>query len=112
MNRAGESATTKQESPMTLNARELGLEATISNLRHLMVERFQVAKHPDMIRTDEPLFSAGVGLSSLEGMELLAELESRYGVSIRELDHWVDDSPTIEGVARYLIEQSPPVVSR
>ena len=97
---------------MRLNARELGRERTIQHLRHLMVEQFNVARHPESIRIDEPIFSAGVGLSSLEGMELLAELESRYGVAIKDLDHWVDESPTIEGVATYLIEHSPPSLSR
>ena len=91
---------------MPLNAREMGLEKTIDSLRELMVQRFRVAKRPELIRLDEPLFSAGVGLSSLEGMELLAELERRYGVEIEDLDRWVDESPTLEKVAGYLIERS------
>jgi acyl carrier protein len=92
----------------TVNARELGLEATVDKLRQMLVDRFQVAVEPEAIGPDEPLFAAGVGLSSLEGMELLAEIETQYGVVIRNLDHWVEESPTLQGVARYLIEHSPP----
>jgi acyl carrier protein len=88
----------------TVNARELGLEATVDTLRQLLVDRFKVAAKPEAIGADEPLFAVGVGLSSLEGMELLAEIEKHYGVVIHNLDHWVDESPTLPGGARYLID--------
>jgi len=91
----------------TLNARELGREATIDSLRQLLVEEFQVASSPDKIAVDQPLFSASVGLSSLEGIELLTLVEKRFGVRIENLDDWIDDSPSIDSFARYLIDNSP-----
>jgi acyl carrier protein len=91
----------------TLNARQMGHEATVDELRHLLVEQFQVALDPEAIAADDPLFAAGVGLSSLEGIELLAAIEQRYGVSICDIDFWIDESPTLDGMARYLIQHSP-----
>jgi acyl carrier protein len=90
------------------NAKEIGLDATIESLKELLVQRFQVAPEASHIKTDDPLFSVGVGLSSIEGLELLTEIEKKYGVVIKDLDYWVDESPTLDGVARYLIENSPP----
>ena len=95
------------ENTLRLNARELGLDSTVASLKELLVEQFKLARDPFLIDAQEPLFSAGVGLSSLEGLELLAVLEKRYGVEFRDLDYWIDESPTIDGVARYLIEHSP-----
>lgn len=90
-----------------LNARELGLDATIESLKELLVSQFRLAKDVATICSHDPLFSVGVGLSSLEGLELLATLEKRYGVQIKDLDFWIEESPTLEAVARYLIEHSP-----
>ena len=95
------------EETLRLNARDIGLDATVGSLKDLLVNQFQLATDPSTISSGDPLFSVGVGLSSLEGLELLAVLEKRYGVVIKDLDYWIDESPTLEGVARYLIENSP-----
>jgi len=95
------------EETLPVNARELGLNATVASLQELLVKQFQIATTPDAIRTDEPIFSAGVGLSSLEGMELLAALEKKYRVPFDDLEFWIDESPTLDDVAQYLIKNSP-----
>lgn len=91
----------------TLNARKVGLDATLVSLKALLVERFSLVSDPGSIKSSDPLFSVGVGLSSLEGLELLTLLEKKYGVVIKDLDYWLDESPTLEGVARYLVDNSP-----
>ena len=95
------------ENTLRLNAKEIGLDATIDSLKDLLVTQFQLTADVDAIDDCEPLFSVGVGLSSIEGLELLTVIEKKYGVVIQDLDYWVDESPTLEGVARYLIENSP-----
>ena len=95
------------EETLKQNAREIGLDATVDSLKELIVDRFDVVNDYEGIRSDAPLFSVGVGLSSLEGLELLTLIEKKYGVVIKDLDYWVDESPTLEGVAKYLIENTP-----
>lgn len=95
------------EDARKLNARDIGFEATLQSLKELLVAEFRLEKDVSQIDDQTPLFSVGVGLSSIEGLELLAALEKRYGVVIKDLDYWVDESPTLEGVTRYLIEHSP-----
>jgi len=99
--------TSVMEEIAKLNAREMGLDATVESLKDLLVSQFRLSKDTATIRSQDPLFSVGVGLSSLEGLELLAALEKRYGVQIKDLDFWIEESPTLEAVARYLIEHSP-----
>ena len=91
---------------MTINARELGVDQVVDELRRLLVDKFRVARSPELIKVDEPLFEAGVGLSSLEGLELLAEIEKRFGVQFHDIERWVDESPTLRGMAKLLIEES------
>lgn len=89
-----------------LDSQELGLQDTIDELRKLLVSKFRVARDPQSIHADEPLFSAGVGLSSIDGIELIVELEKQFGVEFHDLERWVDESPTITTVAKYLIDQA------
>lgn len=95
------------EETLKLNAKELGLDATVDSLKEVLVNQFRLAEDPSSIQSTDPLFSVGVGMSSLEGLELLGVLEKRYGVVFEDLDYWVDESPTLDGVAKYLIENSP-----
>ena len=95
------------ENTLRLNARQIGIDATVDSLRELLVDQFQLAREPSDIDSTDPLFSAGVGLSSMEGIELLSMLEKKYGVKFQDLDFWVEESPTLDCVARYLVENSP-----
>ena len=94
------------EDLLRINAKEIGVEATVDSLRELLVQEFKLTVAPAEIKASEPLFSAGVGLSSLEGIELLGLLEKRYGVEFQDLEFWIDESPTLHCVARYLVDNS------
>ena len=91
---------------MPLDAAQLGFEGTVEVLRKLLAERFGMAREPGGVLTDDPLFAIGLGLSSLEGIEFLCEIEKQFGVHITDLDWWVYETPTLANVAQYLIELS------
>jgi len=67
---------------MSTDALELGLDRTIEVLQQLLAERFDM---PQGVRIDDPLFAVGRGLSSLEGIEFLCEVEKEFGVRIDDL---------------------------
>jgi len=94
---------------MPSNARQLGLEATMNTVRRLLVERFEITSRPEEIPADAPLFAVGVGLSSIDGMEFLLELENEFGVRIKDVEWWVAESPTLTNVAEMLIQLSEPL---
>ncbi|HEX3724647.1 MAG TPA: acyl carrier protein [Pirellulales bacterium] len=89
-----------------VDAAQLGLDGTIDALRKLLAERFGVAHEDGGLPSDDPLFAVGVGLSSLEGIEFLCEVEKQFGLHIKDLDWWVYETPTLSAVAQYLIELS------
>lgn len=84
------------------DAAQLGFDGTVEALRKLLAERFGVV-YADST-SDAPLFSIGVGLTSLEGIEFLCEIEKQFGLRIKDLDWWVYETPTISAVAVYLID--------
>lgn len=91
---------------MPISAVQLGLDGTIDELRKMLVHRFKLAKSVDAIDENEPLFSAGVGLSSLEGIELLFEVERKFGVRFHNIETWFDEPPTLNVFAQHVIEQT------
>lgn len=87
---------------MPLDAAELGHERTMEAVHQLLAERFGFSASQSLT-ANEPLFAVGGGLSSLEGIEFLCELEKQFGIQIKDLDWWVYETPTLSAVADYLV---------
>jgi acyl carrier protein len=59
-----------------------GLEADI---KQLIVEALALEDlEPDEIETEAPLFVEGLGLDSIDALELAMALEERYGVTVED----------------------------
>lgn len=89
-----------------MDAAQLGLDGTMAVLRRLLAERFGIAPVGEELMANDPLFAIGIGLSSLDGIEFLCEVEKQFGLHIKDLDWWVYETPTLSAVALYLIELS------
>jgi acyl carrier protein len=55
-------------------------EAVLDELRALLVEGLGVRRAPDAIDPDAPIFGSGLGLDSVDAVELVVGLERRFGV--------------------------------
>jgi len=88
---------------MPQDAAQLGQAQTMEVLRRLLNERFN-AELAEGASEDTPLFSVGAGLSSLEGVEFLCEVEKEFGIEIKDLEWWVYETPTLSAVAQHVIE--------
>jgi acyl carrier protein len=86
------------------DAAQLGHDAVVQVVRELVARRMTLPATAETIPDDTPLFSVGVGMSSIDGMELLVDLERAFGVRIKDVDWWIYDSPTLANVADYLID--------
>ena len=83
-----------------------------TNLKQLIVTTLNLdGLTPDRIADDEPLFGSGLGLDSVDALELVVALEKEYGISIasHEVDRSVFGSlATLAGfVERRLAESKP-----
>lgn len=62
-----------------------------SNLKRLIVESLRLeGLTPENIADDAPLFGQGLGLDSVDALELVVALEKEYGIRIQS--HEVDKS--------------------
>ena len=65
---------------MTVNANEVRVA-----LKEVMIEELNLAgKKPDDIADDAPLFGAGLGLDSLDALQLAMVVEEKFAVKVPE----------------------------
>jgi acyl carrier protein len=77
---------------------------TLNRIRQLLAKRFRLNMKPEELTPETPLFSVGVGLTSLEGMDLLLELEKQFKVKISDPDWWIEESPTLDTATRHIMK--------
>ena len=57
-------------------------EAALAQVRTLLIEKLDVRRAPDEIDPDTPLFGTGLGLDSIDAVELIITLEAEFGVQV------------------------------
>ena len=57
-------------------------EAVLDRVRKLLVERLHVEREPDAIDPDTPLFGTGLGLDSVDAVEMVVSLEDTFGLKL------------------------------
>lgn len=65
-----------------LEARIRKREEVLAEVRLMLIEKLRVARLPEEIDPDAPLFGAGLGLDSLDAVELLVCLAADFGVKL------------------------------
>ena len=51
-------------------------------IRRLLIDRLRVQREPEEIDPDTPLFGTGLGLDSIDAVELIVHLEGDFGVRL------------------------------
>lgn len=60
------------------------MEELIAKLKVQIIEQLNLEDmEPEDIETDEPLFGTGLGLDSIDALELIVLLEKEYGIKIQ-----------------------------
>ncbi|MGH8550184.1 MAG: phosphopantetheine-binding protein [Methylococcales bacterium] len=78
------------------------LPELLTELKHLMIEGLNLEEvDPDDIEPDAPLFGDGLGLDSIDALEIAVLLDRKYGVKISSGD---DRNPALFASLRSLAE--------
>jgi acyl carrier protein len=78
----------------------------IEKLKHLIIQRLRLADMtPEMIETDAPLFGEGLGLDSIDALELVLGLEKEFGVIIPDAEVGKKVFQSVRTMAQYVFEQ-------
>ena len=63
------------------------MNVSLKDLKAKIIESLRLEDvTPDQIEDDAPLFNAGLGLDSIDALELVAMLEKDYGIVIKDFE--------------------------
>ena len=78
----------------------------IEKIKQLIITRLKLADMtPEMIGNDAPLFGEGLGLDSIDALELVLGLEKEFGVIIPDAEVGKKVFQSVKTMAQYVLEQ-------
>jgi acyl carrier protein len=77
----------------------------IEQIKQLIIQRLKLVEMtPEMIETDAPLFGEGLGLDSIDALELVLGLEKEFGVIIPDAEVGKKVFQSARTIAQYVLE--------
>ena len=81
-------------------------ETLKSELKLLIIETLRLEDiKPDSIKDEEPLFGEGLGLDSIDALELVVAIEKNYGVLIEDEEVGIEAFASIDALSDYVINK-------
>lgn len=79
--------------------------ALANELKELIIKSLKLEDvKPDEIDPDAPLFGTGLGLDSIDALELLVAVEKKYGVRIPDEDVGKEAFASVNALAAYIMK--------
>lgn len=79
------------------------MEILINELKEKIIEALNLEEMtPDDIQDDEPLFGSGLGLDSIDALELIVLLEKNYGIKLANPAEGKAIFQSIKTIAEYV----------
>ncbi len=69
------------------------MDELIQELKQKIISSLKLDVTPEEIGTDAPLFGEGLGLDSIDALELVVMLEKEYGIIIKSMNKDIWESP-------------------
>ncbi len=79
------------------------MEELISELKKEIVEQLHLQIKPEEIDEHEPLFVKGLGLDSIDALELIVLLQRKYGIKLNSAEEGKDVFYSIKTMADYIL---------
>ena len=80
------------------------MEELIEKLKVQIIEQLNLEDvEPDEIDANEPLFGEGLGLDSIDALELIVLLEKEYGIKIENPKEGQEIFYSVKSLAEYIL---------
>lgn len=74
----------------------------LNRIKEIIVERLDLDMEPHLITDDQPIFGRGLGLDSIDALELFVVIEDEFGVTV--YDDNIEVFSSINKLADYIEE--------
>jgi acyl carrier protein len=91
--------------PLSPAARLAAESCTPERVKRLLVDELRLGRDPASIADDEPLFGGGLGLDSIDALELVVALERVFAISIPSEDVGREAFATAATLAAFVTER-------
>jgi len=89
-------------------SREEELAAIRAELKNLLVEQLSLeGVTPEQIQDDAPLFGDGLGLDSLDAVEIIVILQRNFKIDVKEVKRGDKLFGSVGLMAEYILENRP-----
>ncbi len=83
------------------------LSAIREEVKELLVSSLSLEDiNPSEIKDDEPLFGEGMGLDTLDAVEIVVQLQRNYGLEIKDMDRGKKVYQSINTLSRFICENT------
>ena len=83
-----------------------------TRIKEILVDRLKLDRTPESIGDDEPLFGgAGLGLDSIDALELVLGVEQEFGVKIENEEVGMEALSSVAGLAEFIVAKKPSLVA-
>ena len=84
------------------------MEISTTELKSKIIESLKLQDvSPDKIGDDDPLFGAGLGLDSIDALELVVMLEKNYGIVIKDIEEGRPAFRSVRALADFINARRP-----
>ena len=80
-------------------------ETLKAKIKEMLVRQLKLQVRPEEIEDDSPLFGEGLGLDSIDVLEVVASIEKEFGIGIRSQEEGERVLTSVNGIAQYLLEK-------
>ncbi|MDR1130456.1 MAG: phosphopantetheine-binding protein [Prevotellaceae bacterium] len=82
------------------------MDKLIEELRTKLVEHLNLQIAGEQINPDEPLFNSGLGLDSIDALELIVLLQQDYGIKVKSAEEGKQVFRSVRTMAEYIMEKN------
>ena len=77
-------------------------QATAQRVKELIVRRLKLDVDPGTIKNDAPLFGEGLGLDSIDALELVLGLEQEFGIKVEDEEVGVKAFASVDALCDFI----------